>query len=358
MASYSYNTNYLNERHALNAGQSWQAPTSAGTRTQVIGSVFTQRPEPVQFLQDPGQYREPVKPQGYFTAQLPLTQKALTLVGLAVLACLAALPVSDAGLLWHDFNYVFWMGQGLPIAVILSLVALLVVYFIWSVSIGPQGVENMTIHELVTLVSTFICMLGVILVLSSLALYWNGYQVTSALSYSCKGSAVTRDTRQYYMNLLALRKGPECAAKFSVAECSGFPNAAPPAYSDYLLALESNFYCSGFCYTTGASLAQTNSSLPEVADKPASGFLEKEQTNVLAQEASKRLHRELTLPPALFTQNPYKTSCDGAASRNLQFLALRISQVWWAIGCAMIGLSALVGFGEFFFCARKKYQVS
>jgi len=343
MASYgSHGTYYANERQVPASGHSFHAPTSTGTRIL--------RQDPGHLRQDLGQYGEAGKTQGVKTARLPLTHKALTLLGLAVLACMVALPVSDAGMLWHDFNYVFWMGQGLPAAVIISLLALLIFYFLWCM--GLQGIESISIHELVTLVSTFVCMLGVVLVLSSLALYWNGYQVTSALTYNCKGSAVTRDARQYYINLLNLRKGPDCATKFSIEECSGYPNAAPPAYANYFNSLESDYHCSGFCYTT-ASLLETNSSLPEVADKPVSAFLEKEQTTVLAQEASKRLHRELTLPPSLFSQNPYKTSCDGAASRNLTFLALRISQVWWAIGVVLIGLSALVGFGEFFLCARK-----
>jgi len=341
MASYGSHTTYsINGRQVpASVGQSWQAPTSTGLRL---------------VHQDPGHFAEDVKPQGFKTVRLAITQKALTLFGLGLLACLVALPVSDAGLLWGDFNYVFWLGQGLPAAVIISLIALLIGYFLWSISMGPQGVENMNIHELVTLVSTMVCMVGVILVLSSLALYWNAYQVSSALTYNCKGSAVTRDVRQYYINLLTLRKSPDCAAKFSIEECSGYPNAAPPVYRNYFSTLEGDYHCSGFCYTTSdVALVQTNSSLLEVADKPVPGFLEKQQTSVLAQDASKRIHRELTLPPALFSQNPYKTSCDGAASRNLTYLALGISQVWWAIGVVLIALSAVVGFGEFFCCARK-----
>jgi len=335
MTSYgSHGTYYLNER---------QVPASTGARL---------------VRQDQGQAGESLKQQGPRTVRLPLTQKALTLIGLAVLICLVALPVSDAGMLLHDFNYVFWVGQALPATVIISLAALIVIYFLWSVSMGQQGVENMNIHDGVTIVSTFICLLGVVLVLTSLALYWNGYQVTSALMYNCKGSAVSRDVRQSYLGLLALRQSPACATKFSIEECAGYANAAPPAFANYFLSLESQYRCSGFCYTnppaaTVAPVSQTNSSVLQVAGKHVSGFLGKEQAGVLGKEAAERIHREFALPPALFSQNPYKTSCDGAAARNLTFMALGISHVWWMIGVVLIGLSGVVGFGEWFCCARK-----
>lgn len=293
--------------------------------------------------------------QGYQTPRLPLTQKVLTLCGLAVLTFLVALPVSDAAMLLHDFNYVFWLGQALPTIVIITLVALVLFYFLWSVIMGPQGAEN--INFVVTLVSTFICLLGLILVLSSLWLYWTGFHVTSALMYNCVGSTVSRDIRQHYIGLLALRQSPACASKFSIEECAGYSAAAPPAFANYFLSLETDYRCSGFCYTP----SQTNSSLLEMASKDlhiiskssmssvgqtSPSFLSaRQQTDVQGTEAQ-RMHREQTLPPALFSQNAYKTSCDGAAARNLTFLALGFSRAWWMVGVVLIGLSALLSFGD------------
>jgi len=296
-----------------------------------------------------------VHKQGYQTPRLPLTQKALTLCGLAVLTFLVALPVSDAAILLHDFNYVFWLGQALPTVVIITLVALVFFYFLWTLTMGPQGTEN--INLVLTLVSTFICLLGLTLVLSSLWLYWTGFHVTSALMYNCMGSTVSHDIRQNFLGLLALRQSPACSSKFSIEECAGYSTAAPPAFANYFQSLETHYSCSGFCYTpsqTNSSLLETpskdfhiisKSSMSSVGQTSASFLSAREQTDVRGTEAA-RMHRELTLPPALFSQNAYKTSCDGAAARNLTFLALGFSRVWWMVGVVLIGLSALISFGD------------
>jgi len=318
-------------------------PQQMGAPLQNTG-VMTQRQVPVSASTMPE--LEPLKPQGTKVIRLPLTQKMVTLIGLGVLALFVALPISDSAILLNDFNYRFWSGDVLPTTVIIALVCVVLLYVVVSGSMGANGVESYTTHNVAMLVSTFCTLLGVFLVLTSMCMYYSEERITSAMMYNCKGSPETRDVTLYYNSLLSLRQTPACAKQFSIEQCAGYAAAAPARYADYMKSLETNFRCSGFCYTAPGAVAQIAlSATPARALSSKPSFLSKDQSSFGSKEVN-RMHRASTLPPALFSQGVYKTSCDGAAARNLNFNALSICKVWWSTAFMLIGLSFVAGFAE------------
>lgn len=338
--------------YGSSAQRVWTPPATTAFAPQFssMQGARVQRPTPCADAETP------LKPEGINAARLPLTRKVLLCAGLTVLCLLISLPVSDAVSLMADFNYTFWSGQGLPMTVILALCTVLLVYFAVAGSLPiAQDTENYSMHNLATMISTFCTLLGAILVLTSLFLYYREEYVINSLTYNCKGSTATRDVRRYYLGLLSLRTSPTCSQKWSVEECEGFADAAPVAYSTYFRNLEMKFHCSGFCEMQG------NSSMPSLSQLPSgqatSSFLSKESSEFHQLDSNKltqKIHRASALPPALFSRGAYKTSCDGAAARNLSFLAIGISKVWWWMSIVLIGLSALVGLGEWVCLQRRK----
>jgi len=298
----------------------------------------------------PADAEAPLKQQGVKAIRLPLTQKVVLTVGLTVLCCLVVLPVSDAIMLLHDFNYIFWSGQVLPTAVIIVLVSVLFIYLVTSGSMGVQGVENYKAHHLSTLVTTFSTLLGVILVLASLVLHYREQQVISALSYNCQGTLVS-SVRQSYQNLLNLRLGSQCAHEWSIETCPGYAEAASPANAAFLKACESTFHCSGFCYV---ARGQENASLVEVASQIPASFLGKSSEQAGHTSKVERTLRTAYLPPALFSQSQYKTTCNSAAARNLTNVPIAMSKAWWWMAIALIGASIFVSFAEWLCASRLK----
>lgn len=275
--------------------------------------------------------------------RLPLSDRFLLLVGLAVLIFAVALPVSDAVTLITDFNYRFWSGQALPSTVLCLLIFVIVLYAI--VAGTTKGAKNYSVSDLSTLVTFFTILLGSILVLTSLYLYYREQFVIKSLLYNCKGSSVTQDTRRYYLGYLNLRKTPACAIKWSISECDGFATVAPPSYGEYFKHLEENYHCSGFC-NTPANVSMIE--LPSGEHTPGSFLAKSSEFHQLDRvHQSQSAHRTDSLPPALFSHSKYKTSCDGAAARSLNFLAVGIAQEWWWIAIVLIGMSALVGIAEY-----------
>jgi len=294
---------------------------------------------------------------GVDSVRLPLTEKVILLTGLAALALVVALPLSDAIMLLRDFNYTFWSGQALPITMICSLLCVLLVFYFVS------GADHSTIPRLATLVSTFTTLLGLILVLSALFLFYSEQHVTTALMYNCGGSMITRDAGHYYERLLVLRRTSACAKIYSIEDCDGFTAAAPPHYAQYFQSLETDYRCSGFCHKHAAantdSKKANSSSLVQVRarHRHSSIFLGKGGDFVQAADSQSdtlaRAHRASSLPPALFSQATFKTSCDGAAGRNLSYLALGTAKVWWWMAMVLIGLAVITGIGEWMMSSQK-----
>lgn len=335
-------------------------PGSYGAPSQQVRSPFPSRPA-TGWVQDSRLQRQPLEgdgdgsskplnPQGLKPSRLPLTQKMVAYTGLSVLLVLIALPVSDAAILLSNFNYVFWSGEVLPSVVIASLVGVLILYAFVVGGIGTQGMKNYNLHGLVTLASTFCTLLGIVLVISALVLHSEEQGIINSLRYSCEGSSPTRELRTSYLRLLNVRESAACKAKFSVEDCAGYAAAAPPKYSNYLKDLEEHYHCSGFCYATTAA----NASFLEVGGQRAassssegslpSAFLSKEDSEIKKEAAQST--RTASLPPALFSPGALKSTCDGAAARNLSYHTTSISGVWWYMALVLIGSSATLSFGE------------
>lgn len=301
--------------YGRSSSQAFQGPRSYAAPP--VSTTYMAAPPPAMYPGVRIQSRPPVydaemsmKHEGIGSDRLPLTRKILLLVGLGTLAAIIALPVSDSILLMTDFNYRFWNGDALPTAVIILLCGVLIIY---AVVVGSME-ERPRTSSVVTVVSTFCTLLGAILVLASLFLFYRHQFVNDSLMYNCNGSSMTQDARQQYLGLLTLRQTPACAKKWSIQECSGFQSATSPRYADYFRALEVNFHCSGFC------------------QRPTT--------------------KTSALPPSLFSKSASKTTCDAAAARNLSFMTVGISHVWWWLSISLIGLSAAVGMSEWM-CLRK-----
>jgi hypothetical protein len=269
-------------------------------------------------------------------------------IGTSVLGLIVVLPGTDAFMLLNDFNYVFWSGKTLPTCMIAVLFAILCLFFATSPSSFVD--RTVTVSHLTTLSSTFLTLTGVVLIFGSMYLSYKDMMVSDSIKYTCEGSPMTRDLRRYYLNLLKVRQSSACSSKPSVSDCSGYQEAAPPAYTSYLQSLEETYQCSGFCYTSGHS---NNSSLIELSQPHASmlsdarvgqEFLGRDDD---AKWPSRKMplsliHRSAKLPPALFSTISYKTSCDGAAARNMGFLTTRISDFWWYLALVIILLAVLL----------------
>merc|ERR1719502_1007661 len=179
-------------------------------------------------------------------------------------------------------------------------------------------------------------------------LYYRSEIVTSALMYNCQGSPVTSDVRLYYESLLALRQTKACSGKFSIEQCDGFGATAPPEYAQYLQSLETEYRCSGFCHHTAAKKGEQKGDSKEKADEDSrkkslaevGSFLGKSESVEAA--ALDRTHRESTLPPPLFSQAQFKTSCDGAAARSLTYQAMSMAKVWWYMAIVLLIFSAVL----------------
>jgi hypothetical protein len=272
----------------------------------------------------------------------------LTLLGLGVLTLIIALPVSDAVVLLADPDYVFWAGRAMPTWLIMALVAVLLVFFV-----SAQGnAQNIAVHSLITLTTTFLTTIGIILVFGSLYLYYKNMVVSQALTFGCESNPITSDLRRSYMSLLTLRETASCSTLQSVAECPGYQQAAPLEDSNYLRYLEEQMHCSGFCQMSGsnASFIEVEGQrrvLSKGRSTPA-GFLGVAAISENAADTSKSLssHRSAVLPPALFSKTTSQITCDGAAARNIGYAGDRIAATWWNSAVVLITLSALLGLAE------------
>jgi len=92
------------------------------------------------------------------------------------------------------------------------------------------------------------------------------------------------------------------------------------------------------CQTNVRLLATKGTSLEQTSKGAAQHTTE--------TETVEKLYRASYLPPPLFSTYPQKSSCDGAAARNLTGTALGISTIWWWMAVALFGMSAVVSFAE------------
>jgi hypothetical protein len=330
------------------SGTPYQCTGHAGTPYQATGyELKMQAPDPRVPAAKPTLLTE-----GEKTWDISSTH--VTLLGLGVLTLIVTLPISDAFILANDPNYAFWAGYAMPDWFIVSLVAVLAIFFV-STQGNPRSVA---VNGLYTLTTTFLTTIGIILAFGSMYLYYKDLVITQALTYECQENPLTSGVRHTYEELLTLRQTASCSSMDSVVDCAGYQEVGSLENRNYLRYLEENQGCSGFCYTSGsnATLMQLgNQRRPSSKWQSAtSAFLAISDssatitgiTDVLQDGKSARSSRLASLPPSLFSKTTHQISCDGVAARNIHYAGDRIAGTWWYTGIVLISLSAFLGFTE------------
>jgi hypothetical protein len=110
----------------------------------------------------------------------------------------------------------------------------------------------------------------------------------------------------------------------------------------------------------GASQPAHMPNVSQPAQKPAKPNAQPNVSQPVQQTAKSTVHpsaprpgqqtlqplAHANLPPALFSRSSHKSSCDGAAARNLTYMVLGTSKEWWLMGLVLIGASVTIGFGD------------
>jgi hypothetical protein len=288
-------------------------------------------------------------PRAVLDPKVRFEKRSFVFLGMFVLAMLWFLPVWDTIWMVSSHNFTYWLGSRLPMWVMAVAVAtILVFYFVAESRFGRWGSIPHTIttqQTLVTVLTVFITSMGLVLILTSMPLSTKALKASNSLLYECQYSTLTRPTYLVYLELLALRETEDCASRFSIEDCSQFKMSAE---ADYLKYMEANLPCSGFCWRSdeGVSLAQT------AAEVDHGHFLESRETDAHALDlavgaaATFSVQDANTYPPTLFSNANYKTSCEGAASRNLNLLGRDVAQLWWYLGMVLIIFSVFMGFSK------------
>mmetsp|Transcript_40322 Transcript_40322/g.106958 ORF Transcript_40322/g.106958 Transcript_40322/m.106958 type:complete len:327 (-) Transcript_40322:36-1016(-) len=289
--------------------------------------------------------------------QVRFEKRSFVFLGIFALALLWFLPVWDTIWMVKSYNFTYWLGSRLPMWIMSVAVATIIVFFFvaetrfarWA-SIPHRITTQQT---LVTVLTVFITCMGLVLILTSMPLSTKALKASNSLVYECQYSTLTRPTYLVYMELLALRETEDCAARFSIEDCSGFKLSAEVEYLRYM---EGNLACSGFCWTSPdvstAQTAATVSNRTSYLQVDHGHFLESreavEEEHSLAFDAASMISTKdaNVYPTTLFSNANFKTSCEGAASRNLTLLARDVAQLWWYLGMSLIVLSVFMAFSK------------
>lgn len=310
----------------------------------------------------------PIKPG------VPLTKGMFRGAGFVVLVVLWALPVWDAIAMLENFNYLFWGSTTQPIAVMVSSVSMLLLLFVAIEAFFARG-KAQTTQSLVMMASVFVTLLGVVLILISLPLWSRAIEARNQIMYQCDSSPQTHELWTYYMQLLNVRQGSDCAASYSVETCAGYVNE--PRLSNYLKNLETHFRCSGFCYHAGqtrlnsqaatvsatagdvnatqgisAALLDLDSAYARRHRKSALGAKGGALVGALvaaelgSERSESRQPTAAAFPPTLFSDANFRVSCDGAAARNMAGFARDTAYQMWYMGIALVAISITMGLFE------------
>lgn len=293
---------------------------------------------------------------------------AFVVFGLFVLSMVWFLPIVDAVQMLKSQNFEYWLGSSLPIVVVAAAVINLFFFFLLvTARFGPKAdVASTARTHGVTILSIFVTIVGLVLVLASMLLGQHAVKAYTDLMYECQNSELTRDTYLVYLELRALRANPDCADMFSVEQCAGFKSSAE---SEFLKYMETDFRCSGFGDEGVSSDLRANvgvrgelmrppnsSSVTQRHFRSARVYLESDSaSHFLSPDvrptpeeplSASQMNLTLGYPPALFSTATFRSSCDGAAARNLELLAGGVVTQWWYVGIVCIIMSVVASLAK------------
>lgn len=332
----------------------------------------------------------------------------MTLVGTFLLMLIVLTPVWDCVRLLYSQTYVYFLGRSAPVWAS-SFCGIVVLFFIMAM-LSMEGCGGRkrakTDHSFMYLFTSVITTLGLGLVLFSEPLVANSRTVYNELMMDCGHGAHTEPLSAYYNVLLNIRKQPDCINKASIENCSGFHRRDP--YTGFLKELELGAMCSGFCYKASGNAMNTTPPVAAVlqtafdaesAKKNLAEALQERTAKRNGRTARQKKHADSTegvfllsadqtlsrtapvpvwdklprgvgntvnnmmatgwmnaYPPTLFTNANFKTTCEGAAARQIRFSAIETGNLMYMQGAALLIVSVLLGFLKIATICRRGQQ--
>jgi hypothetical protein len=291
----------------------------------------------------------------------------LLIGGAACLSVVVLFHLFDAISMLNDPTFVFFVGRLWPRRIILLCCLVLLIYALLVVFFYKRTPgEGRTDVSFFMIVSITVSILGLSLVAISLSLRASTEAAKEDLFFNCQGGASTQRLYEEAVQLQGLRSLPECQSKFSVTECNGYEESSP--YTDMLKYMEQHYKCAGFCYSNASTPIAQLSMLEQRKGRTLLGSLERfVATHKLSPTAHSALlqagqeevssgaalsveslndepGRTTFYPPALFSNFQYQTSCDGMASRDLQYQGVHVATTLYWSGCWLLLTITLAGF--------------
>eukprot|EP00931_Biecheleriopsis_adriatica_P116777 TRINITY_DN92372_c0_g1_i1.p1 TRINITY_DN92372_c0_g1~~TRINITY_DN92372_c0_g1_i1.p1 ORF type:complete len:281 (-),score=54.18 TRINITY_DN92372_c0_g1_i1:108-950(-) len=237
-------------------------------------------------------------------------QVILTGVGVILLASLCVMPLWNAVHLMQDANFVFFNGLFVPSLMLGLYISTLTSYTVVILNTFRRSSAGELIRPAKSVSHFFLCLLGLVLVLTSCPLSIQASNAAAELRDHCSTWEKSYRLYEYSQVLHNIRLRPDCAAKRTVEHCYGYAEAPP--YTDFLKAIEKDFACSGFCHHAMSEVSGSSRSL------------------------------ERLTPPTLFSRADFEASCEGVLARDMKNLAGDISaQVFYQGVCLLVVAGAI-----------------
>lgn len=286
----------------------------------------------------------PVKPRS--NAGAFRSEAYFIIGGTLLLASLCVIPIWSACSLFTDENYLFWVGDTVPLTVICCCLLLIFVYLVTIFAFFKLARESARTDQTIMLISNvFILLLGLLLILMSLQLSRQSLETYNNLMNRCEYSQQTHTMYEYSYTLQNIRRQPACMAKLSVEECHGYQDAFP--YTTFLKAFELDYRCNGFC---SKPVPITGAGVTALVSESRRNGRKKEATGAL----SLHHHHEVQAPAAtlqplpLFSQTKSEYSCEGFAARDIKNYAGDLSWQYYYMGTALCLAVVVSGFVRIF----------
>ncbi|CEM01568.1 unnamed protein product [Vitrella brassicaformis CCMP3155] len=225
------------------------------------------------------------------------TNEEIALVS-GLLIILALLVIWNASALERSYNFTFWVGQELPITMLVLFTMFLAFYIVTMIIIfKTTNFLHRNDHTMMLVALVFATLFGLVLIYTSMPIGRLSMDTYNNLMFRCDFSDQTSKVHQTWQVLYNIRKQPECGRQHSIEDCTeqGFEQTAE---TEFLKRIEDDFRRSGFCWPTesktatqvaqGLAPSETLQSVSEKAAQPAEGTLMVQTNSTIARD--KRHH--------------------------------------------------------------------
>jgi len=326
-----------------------------------------------------------------------ILRNALLTAGTLVMLTVSIPPVWDAAGLLDDPAFVYMVGKGLPQCVVGACFAAVALYTLAVAAFFRCARAKVPAeHGVIVITTLMLSGLGMVFLLLSQPLTSLSARAYEELVFHCPSGARSQPLAERYQALSQIRSEPQCIVKASVEDCVQLPS--DHELTTVLKTIENTYLCSGFCVTAAAesyaaapreedtfearsfeghqSLSQTeqhfspgtvsahnalepseegSSAMSSSSSSASSLSRNAEPHNVLASGSSRRkgagppvllqvdaAQARSSRPPALFSQLPYRTSCEGAMGAALKQQGEVAGEMLFYEGIALLVLTVIV----------------